>query len=162
MSGFFYLSSTEITILKYYFSILVQSQMQNALFKSLYSFCLVHKNREPFLDSPEVRKKVWDHIRENAKGKGIFIDAINGHHDHCHCLVSLGRDQSMSKIMMLIKGGSAYWINRHTLCKKKFEWQDEYFALSVSKSIVGKVREYINNQEEHHCMKNFKEKSTIN
>lgn len=52
--------------------------------------------------------------------------------------------------MQLIKGESSYWINKHKLSKKKFEWQDEYFAVSVSESMVGKVREYIKNQEEHH------------
>ena len=108
------------------------------------------KNREPFLDSSELRKKVWDHIKENAKGKDIFIDTINGYQDHCHCLISLGSDQSMSKIMQLIKGESSFWINKNNLCKKKFEWQDEYFAISVSESVVDKVRAYIKNQEQHH------------
>lgn len=57
--------------------------------------------------------------------------------------------------MQLIKGESSYWINRDKLCNKKFEWQDEYFAVSVSESIVGRVREYINNQEEHHRTKTY-------
>jgi hypothetical protein len=43
------------------------------------------------------------------------------------------------------------------LTKEKFEWQDEYFAVSVSESIVDKVRDYINNQEEHHKKKTFQE-----
>lgn len=76
------------------------------------------KNREPFLDSPELRQKVWEHIKENAKGKGIYIDAINGFQDHCHCLISIGIDQTMSKIMQLIKGESSYWINKHNVSKK--------------------------------------------
>lgn len=108
------------------------------------------KNRERFLDSPELRKKVWEHIKENAKSKDIFIDTINGHQDHCHCLISLGADQTISKIMQLLKGESSYWVNKHKLCRKNFEWQDEYFAVSVSESVVVKVREYIKNQEEHH------------
>ena len=115
------------------------------------------KNREHFLDSPELRKKVWEHIKENARGKEIFIDTINGHQDHCHCLISLGADQTMSKIVQLIKGESSFWINKHKLSKKKFEWQDEYFAVSVSESVVDKVREYIRNQEEHHKKITFKQ-----
>ena len=115
------------------------------------------KNRESFLDSPELRKKVWEHIKVNAKEKGIFIDTINGYQEHCHFLISLGIDQTMSKIMQLIKGESSYWINKHKLCKQKFEWQDEYFAISVSESMVDKVREYIKNQEEHHKEKAFQQ-----
>ncbi len=108
------------------------------------------KNREPFLDSFALRQQVWSHIKENAKEKRIFIDTINGYREHCHCLISLGIDQTMSKVMQLLKGESSYWINKHKLCKQKFEWQEEYFAVSVSGSGINKVREYIKNQEDHH------------
>ena len=94
------------------------------------------KNRVPFLDTPELRKKVWQHILENAKEKNIFIDFVNGHKEHCHCLVSLSIDQTIQKTMQLIKGESSFWINKNQLTKSKFEWQDEYFAVSVSESMV--------------------------
>lgn len=118
------------------------------------------KNREPFLITPKIRKTLWQHIKENAKEKGIFIDFINGYCDHCHCLVSLGVDQNIQKIMQLIKGESSFWINkqeqfRDILGGRKFEWQDEYFAVSVSESVLEKVRLYIKNQEEHHKKKTY-------
>ncbi len=59
--------------------------------------------------------------------------------------------------MQLIKGESSYWINKNNLCKQKFEWQEEYFAVSVSESMVDNVREYIKNQEEHHKEKTFQQ-----
>ncbi|HMG90255.1 MAG TPA: IS200/IS605 family transposase [Chryseolinea sp.] len=115
------------------------------------------KNRQPFLASSELRKKVWKHIKENATEKGIFIDMINGYQEHCHCLISLGIDQSINKIMQLLKGESSYWINKNRLCREKFEWQDQYFAGAVSESLVPRVREYIKNQEDHHQTKTFAE-----
>ncbi|MFC6996523.1 IS200/IS605 family transposase [Rufibacter roseus] len=115
------------------------------------------KNREPLLDNKDVRLKVWNHIRENAQEKGIFIDFINGHADHCHCLISLGADQTIQKVMQLIKGESSFWINKHQLISSRFEWQDEYYAVSVSESMLDKVREYIKKQEEHHTRKTFME-----
>jgi putative transposase len=115
------------------------------------------KNRVPFLATKDLREKVWKHIRENAKEKEIFIDFINGYVEHCHCLVSLGIDQTIQKTMQLIKGESAYWINKNKLTEPKFEWQDEYFAVSVSESMLDKVRDYIKNQEEHHTRKIFQE-----
>ncbi|MBP6411206.1 MAG: IS200/IS605 family transposase [Pseudarcicella sp.] len=115
------------------------------------------KNRVPYLDSKQLRQTVWKHISENAKEKGIFIDFINGYSDHCHCLVSLGVDQTIQKVMQLIKGESSFWINKQQLTKDKFEWQDEYFAVSVSESIIDKVRDYIKNQEEHHSKKTFQQ-----
>ena len=113
------------------------------------------KNRYPFLDSKELRLKVWNDVKENAKEKGIFIDFIYGYSEHCHCLVSLGVDQTIQKVMQLIKGESSFWINKQGLTKSKFEWQDEYFAVSVSESVLDKVRVYIKNQEEHHNKKHF-------
>ncbi|MCL6098946.1 MAG: IS200/IS605 family transposase [Bacteroidetes bacterium] len=114
------------------------------------------KNREPLL-SKEVREKVIHHIIENARVKNIFIDRINGYNDHVHCLISLGLDQNISKVVNLIKGESSYWINKNKISKTKFEWADEYFAVSVSESIVDSVRQYINNQEVHHRKKSFSE-----
>ena len=115
------------------------------------------KNRYPFLDNKELRTKVWKHIQDNAQKKGIFVDFVNGYADHCHCLVSLGVDQTIQKVMQLIKGESSFWINKHGLTTEKFEWQDEYFAVSVSESMIDRVRNYSKNQEEHHKKKTFQE-----
>ena len=115
------------------------------------------KNRVPSLATFELRQKVWQHIKDNAIKKSIFIDTVNGYSDHCHCLVSLSTDQTIEKLMQLIKGESSFWINKETLTKQKFEWQDEYFAVSVSESVIDKVREYIKNQEEHHRLKTFQQ-----
>ena len=114
------------------------------------------KNREQFL-AKDVREKVVPHIIENARTKNIFIDRINGYNDHLHCLISLGLDQNISKVVNLIKGESSYWINKNNILKTKFGWADEYFAVSVSESKVDSVRQYINNQEEHHRKKSFSE-----
>jgi putative transposase len=56
---------------------------------------------------------------------------------------------------MLIKGESSFWVNKQNIIKHKFEWQDDYIALSVSQSAIETVRKYINGQEEHHKKKTF-------
>ncbi|MEG1590206.1 IS200/IS605 family transposase [Chryseobacterium sp.] len=112
-------------------------------------------NRIPLLNSTELRVKVWKHIKENASSKGIYLDMINGYSDHFHCLISLGSNQNIEKIIQLIKGESSFWINKNQLTKDKFAWQDEYFAVSVSESMIESVRNYIKNQEIHHMKKSF-------
>jgi len=107
------------------------------------------KNRIPYLQDP-IRPKVFDHIQQNALKKKIHIDFINGYLEHVHCLISLGSDQTLEKLMQLIKGESSFWINKNELTKTKFGWQDEYFVASVSESNLEKVRRYIAKQEEHH------------
>ncbi len=114
------------------------------------------KNRYPFL-TKEIREKVIQHIKQNAKTKGIYIDRLNGHTEHMHCLISLNADMSIAKAMQLIKGESAFWINKEKMTKRKFEWANEYYAASVSESVLGKVRAYIDNQEEHHKKKTFEQ-----
>ena len=114
------------------------------------------KNREPHLNR-DIRQDVFAHIRENARAKNIHIDCMNGYVEHVHCLVSLGTDQTIEKIMQLVKGESSFWVNTSGVCKTKFGWQDEYFAVSVSEANVSAVRKYIANQEEHHRTKSFED-----
>jgi REP element-mobilizing transposase RayT len=113
------------------------------------------KNRAPYLNTFDLRIKVWKHIKEYASEKGVFLDMINGYSDHCHCLISLGSNQNIEKIVQLLKGESSYWINKQRLTKDKFSWQDEYFAVSVSETRLDTVRNYIKNQEQHHQKKSF-------
>jgi REP element-mobilizing transposase RayT len=114
------------------------------------------KNRQKLLVK-EIRQPLFEHIRTNAKDKKIHIDFINGHLEHVHCLISLNSGQTIDNILMLLKGESSFWINKNNLTNGKFEWQDEYFAVSVSESAINNVRDYIKNQEEHHRKKTFQE-----
>lgn len=43
------------------------------------------KNREPVLDK-NARVLLFEHIKVNAKEKGIYVDFINGMPEHIHCL----------------------------------------------------------------------------
>ena len=114
------------------------------------------KNRAPVL-TKDIREIIFKHIKENGKKKNIHVDFVNGHCDHVHCLVSLNAEQTIAKVVQLLKGESSYWANKNNLCEEKLVWQDEYFAVSVSESGVDRVREYIKNQEEHHRNKTFGE-----
>ena len=77
------------------------------------------KKSIPYLRD-EIRDEVIHHIRNNAELKGIYIDHINGYHEHLHALVSLGGQQTVSEIMQKIKGESSFWINKNKLTRLKF------------------------------------------
>lgn len=113
------------------------------------------KNREPYITA-NIRENLKSHIKENCRKKGIFLKSIGGYHDHLHCLVSLGKMQTIADVARLIKGESSFWINKEKLIPYKFEWQDDYFAVSVSHSHLDTVVNYIDNQESHHQSKTFK------
>ena len=114
------------------------------------------KNHIPFL-TKENKHLIIKHIRQNAQKKNIYLNTINGHREHLHALISLNPTQSISKVMQLLKGESSHWINELKITKAKFEWADEYFAVSVSESQVDKVRNYIKRQEMHHKVKTRQE-----
>ncbi|MEO6454132.1 MAG: IS200/IS605 family transposase [Ginsengibacter sp.] len=122
--------------------------------KVMIHFIWATKNRQPII-SASLKPLLLAHIKQNSKLKNIFIDTLNSVEDHIHLLISLGTEQTISKIAMLIKGESSFWVNKQKLINQKFEWQDEYIALSVSQSGIDKVRQYILNQEEHHKKQTF-------
>lgn len=95
------------------------------------------------------------HIREYATGKNIHLLNINGWLDHLHALISLSTDQNVATVMNLIKGESSYWANRNLFWAEHFGWQDDYFAVSVSRSHEERVYRYIENQEKHHRRKTY-------
>ena len=78
-------------------------------------------------------------------------------HEHLHALVSLGGKQNISEIMQNIKGESSYWINKNKLTKLKFEWQDDFYAVSIGMPQLDGLREYIRNQNNHHKIVSWQE-----
>jgi len=112
------------------------------------------RNREKAL-SRNIRSRVFEHIHQNALSKGIFMDCVGGHLDHVHCLFRIRNDQMLHEILQRLKGESSHWINKDCNYPGHFAWQKEYLAISVSESQVGRVRKYIQNQEEHHRRKTF-------
>ena len=112
------------------------------------------KNRQPILIE-NVRQDLFEHIHKNAVGKEILMEIVGGHNNHVHCLFRLKNDQTIEKVMQLIKGESSFWFNKTNMNQNKLNWQKEYFAVSVSESQVDTVRNYISNQEEHHKKKTW-------
>ena len=107
------------------------------------------KDRQPFMKK-EIRQLIFNHIKENAVKKNIYLD-------HIHCLISMNADQNIATIMQLLKGESSFWVNQQKLTAQKFGWQDEYFAVSIGHSQINSVRKYIRNQNAHHKKTSFKQ-----
>jgi putative transposase len=107
------------------------------------------KNRVPYL-SDRISNEVRQHILTNAKIKGLFIDTLNGDERHLHALISLGGSQNISDVMRMIKGESSYWINRNKLTRFRFEWQDDFWSISLGENGINNLRKYIQEQKEHH------------
>ena len=66
------------------------------------------KNRKPLL-SEENRKLLFEHIQKNALEKEILMETVNGNNNHVHCFFRLKHNQSIERVMQLIKGESSFW-----------------------------------------------------
>ena len=129
---------------------LIASISKNMSYIRIWIHCVwaTHK-RIPYLKD-EIREQVIYHILTTARTKNIYIDHINGYQEHLHALISLGGTQNVSDIIHQIKGESSYWINKNKLTRLKFEWQDDFYAVSLGMSQVDSLREYIRGQASHH------------
>jgi REP element-mobilizing transposase RayT len=65
------------------------------------------KNRQAIL-TEDIRAALFNHIKQNAITKKIYLDRINGYTEHVHCLVSLGSDQTIEKVAQLLKVESSF------------------------------------------------------
>lgn len=114
------------------------------------------KDSQPLL-TKEIRPMVFEHIKGKAWLEGYHLDTINGVADHIHCLMSLSPRFSISEVANKLKGESSHWINAEKLTKIHFAWQGGFGAFSVSESQIGRIREYIANQEQHHAKQSYAE-----
>jgi len=109
------------------------------------------------LISGKWKDELYKYICGIVKGNNEKVYAINGMPDHIHILLSIKPDTALSDLMRDIKASSSKWINTKKFVKGKFQWQEGFGAFSYSQSQLDSVIGYINNQEEHHSRKSFRE-----
>jgi putative transposase len=114
------------------------------------------KGRENLI-SKSWRDDLHKYIAGIIKGKEQKPIIVNGMPDHIHAFVGLRPSMPISDLVRDIKNNSSNFINEHKFVKGKFSWQEGYGAFSYSHSHIGRVYDYILNQEEHHMKKTFKE-----
>ena len=106
----------------------------------------------------ELRTKLWAYVEGTARNLGIVPVAVGGTSNHAHLLLRLKPNMPVAEAVQKLKANSSRWMGEHGLA---FEWQKGYAALSVSASLVGDVRTYVLNQEEHHQKRTFEEEILI-
>ena len=90
-------------------------------------------------------------------GRGQKLIAINNMPDHFHLLIGIKPDVALSDLMRDIKAGSSGFINDKRWVAGKFAWQEGFGAFSYSHSQLTTVIRYIQNQEQHHTRKSFRQ-----
>jgi REP element-mobilizing transposase RayT len=117
---------------------------------------LAVKHREAAL-SKDIREKVFSYISGVATSLKHKSLIVNGVSDHVHILIGLNPNVSISATVRDIKRASATFINEERLCKHQFYWQEGYGSFTYSRSQISRVYRYIENQEQHHAKKKFRD-----
>lgn len=115
------------------------------------------RNRRSLINKA-IKNELYKYITGIIQKNGHRMLQINGMPDHIHILIGLRPVQSLSDLMKLVKQESTKWINQNQKpMGEKFAWQEGFGAFSYSKSQLKRVINYIENQEEHHRIRTFRE-----
>ncbi|MBV9959438.1 MAG: IS200/IS605 family transposase [Acidobacteria bacterium] len=105
----------------------------------------------------EYQEELYKYITGIVRNDGHKLIAINGMQDHIHVLLGLKPDMALSVLVRDIKASSSKFINDRRLINGKFGWQEGYGAFSYGHSQLDTIIRYIQNQEQHHSRRSFKD-----
>ena len=109
------------------------------------------------LIKPEHNDELQKYISGIVSGQQQKLIAINNLPDHLHLLIGMRPDSSLSDLVLAVKAGSSKFINEKHWVAGRFSWQEGFGAFSHSRSQLGTVIRYIENQQNHHTKKTFRE-----
>jgi len=94
-------------------------------------------------------------VRRSASRNNIKILEIEVQPEHVHCVVEVSFTISVSKVLQLLKGGSAkLFFEFHKKARLRYPrghlWSRGKFASTIGFVQLDVVRNYVYNQEEHH------------
>jgi REP element-mobilizing transposase RayT len=123
----------------------------------LYVHLIYHIKNTSVVIRDEEKQKLYAYMGSVLKSNDSIPIIINGTKDHVHILCVMSKNIALANLVEEIKRHSSRWIKTLDKYYSGFEWQAGYGGFSVSPSIHNKTKQYINNQEEHHKKKTFKE-----
>lgn len=134
--------------------------MSQSLVKNLLHLVFSTKSRMPWI-VPNVRERLYSYQAGILKEWDSPALVIGGVEDHVHVLFALSKNHPLKKIVEEVKKGSSKWMKREGTGNADFYWQNGYAAFSASVSNVDAVKQYIQNQEEHHRKMMFQDELRV-
>jgi len=126
-------------------------------YTQIYLHVVFSVKRRQNLIHNDWKEELYKYICGIVNGKEQKVYAIGGVADHIHILLSIKSNIALSDLVRDIKANSSKWINEKGLVTGKFQWQEGFGAFSYAQSQLDTVIAYINNQEQHHKKKAFKD-----
>lgn len=114
------------------------------------------KNRQKTIPK-HLRAKLHAYLAGVCRAKGSEAYRVGGTDDHVHVACTLPRTLTMAKLVEEIKKPSSLWMKQQEGGTERFSWQAGYGIFSLGQSQLPALLRYIDNQEEHHRTKSFKD-----
>jgi len=130
--------------------------MGQSLVKQYIHIIFSTKRQEPLILN-SIENELFAYIGGICKNLECFPIIVGGYKNHIRVLCLLSKRIALMKLVEEIKSHSSKWIKTKDSQLKNFYWQSGYGAFSVSSSQVEIVKNYIENQHNHHKVKTFQE-----
>lgn len=125
-----------------------------------YSNCFYHIVMRTYRSIPWIaeahEKELYAYIHGYCKGVNATLLRIGGMPDHVHILVSIPTSMAVAEFVRRLKNMATLWLKNNKAKFPLFDgWGEGYAAFSYSRFDVGKIKQYIMNQKEHHKRVSF-------
>ncbi len=101
--------------------------------------------------------QLYSYITGIIKTKNSHLYRINGTGNHLHILADIHPSLALADFMREIKVSSSIWMKASSYFPEFNGWADGYGAFTCSYMDMGRLIDYIKNQQEHHRKKSFEE-----
>jgi REP element-mobilizing transposase RayT len=126
----------------------------------LYHLVFRTKDSLPTIKQDNVNQ-LYSYITGIIKNKNSHLYRINGDENHLHILTDLHPSIALADFMREIKVSSSIWMKSSDLFPAFTGWSDGYGSFTCSYIDLGRLIDYIKNQQEHHRKKTFEEEYRI-
>jgi REP element-mobilizing transposase RayT len=103
------------------------------------------------------KEQVQQYMTQVIQERKHKLLAINCMPDHTHIFIGQHPTQSLSDLAEQTKTAATKFIKKQSWMPFNFSWQRGFGAFSYSRSHIDPVVKYVNNQEEHHQKRTFRE-----
>jgi len=128
--------------------------MPQSLANVLIHIVFSTKYRAPVL-VPSIRLALHAYLATIARNTGCECYRAGGVADHIHHAIRLSRMVTIADLVEEVKTSSSKWLKTQSPDLGGFRWQRGYGVFSVNPNGLDDLRNYIDNQEEHHRERDF-------
>ena len=126
-------------------------------FSQIYIQTVFAVNGRLSLIRPEFKEELYKYMTGIVKNNCQKLISINGMSDHVHILIGLKPAMALADLVRDIKADSSNFINKRKWIRGRSSWQEGYGAFSYGHSQLDTIIRYIQNQEQHHRRRSFKD-----